>query len=354
MKKTLIFWQYIQKMKMYKERVVPFCAIGYNGVAAYDGGQDWALSGKGGAGMGGGNIYERIAAQYNQLSRAERRIANYVLKYRHMMQPVTSAQMAKECGVSVASVTRFCRAIGLENFAQFKWSVSAALASAAAAGGAAGDGGEIDAYDEIRPEDSIELKCQKLSRIGAQALAQTLEKIDPEAIRSAVELLCRARGVYCFGQGNSSIVASDAWGRFASVSSKFHWVGDSHMQAYTAALLRRDDVVLYFSFSGATKELCELGQLLKQAEAKLILVTRFPNSPGALLADLVLLCGVNETPRQQGSIAAKIGQLFIVDVLFNEYCAQNLDSIIENQKKTASATEARHFCSGRGGPGGTI
>ena len=40
-------------------------------------------------------------------------------------------------------------------------------------------------------------------------------------------------------------------------------------------------------------------------------------------ADLLLICGANEAPEQQGSIAAKIGQLFIVDILFHEFCAVN-------------------------------
>lgn len=286
--------------------------------------------------MSGGDIYEQIAARYNQLSRAERRIADYVLRCRHRIQPMTSAEVAEECAVSVASVTRFCRAIGLDNFAQFKWSISAALAASAPA-----DHSVIDAYDEVRAEDSIELKCQKLSHIGAQALKQTLEKIDPAAIRTAVELLHRAGSVYCFGQGNSSITAADAWGRFASVTAKFHWISDFHMQAYAAALLGPEDVVLYFSFSGTTRELSEIGGLLKRSGAKLIVVTRFPNSPGARLADVVLLCGVNETPWQQGSIAAKIGQLFIIDVLFNEYCARDPGGARQNQEKTVNAIEMR-------------
>lgn len=280
--------------------------------------------------MSSGDIYEQIAAKYNSLSKVERRIADYVLKYRHMMQPMTSAQMAKECGVSVASVTRFCRAIGLDSFAELKWSISAALASSAAAA----EGDVFDVYDEVRAEDSIELKCQKLSYIGMQALRQTLEGIDPEAIRAAVDLLSRARSVYCFGQGNSSIVASEAWGRFASVTTRFHWISDTHMQAYTASLLGAEDVVLYFSFSGVTRELAETERILTGTGAKLILVTRFPNSPGARDADVTLVCGVSETPRQQGSIAAKIGQLFIIDVLFNEFCARNLEMIVENQAKT--------------------
>ena len=60
-----------------------------------------------------------------------------------------------------------------------------------------------------------------------------------------------------------------------------------------------------------------------EQKAKLILVTRFPNSPGAQYADLLLICGAHESPAQQGSIAAKVSQLFIVDVLFHEFCAKN-------------------------------
>ena len=136
-------------------------------------------------------------------------------------------------------------------------------------------------------------------------------------------MLSKARSVFCFGQGNSSIVAEDAWCRFCVVSPKFHTVSNSRLQADTAALLTGEDVVLYFSFSGAVPELLEMGQILKKSKARLILVTRFPNSPGAQYADLLLLCGAHEAPAQQGSIAAKVSQLFIVDILFHEFCAQN-------------------------------
>ena len=37
----------------------------------------------------------------------------------------------------------------------------------------------------------------------------------------------------------------------------------------------------------------------------------------------MLLCGPNELPLQFGSIAAIISQMYVVDVLFSEYCRQN-------------------------------
>ena len=73
-------------------------------------------------------------------------------------------------------------------------------------------------------------------------------------------------------------------------------------------------------------------------KAKLILVTRFPNSPGAKFSDLLLICGADEAPNQQGSVAVKLGQLFIIDVLFHEYCSKDAKTALENRERTLNAT----------------
>ena len=96
--------------------------------------------------------------------------------------------------------------------------------------------------------------------------------------------------------------------------------------------------ILYFSFSGAMRELSELGGLVQKTEAKLILVTRFPNSPGSKFSDLLLICGADEAPNQQGSVAVKLGQLFIIDVLFHEYCSKDAKTALENRERTLNAT----------------
>lgn len=284
--------------------------------------------------MSGDNVFARIIQEYNSLTKAEIKIADYVLKHKADLPNFFIADLAEACGVGEATITRFCRTVGCKSFNHFKME-AVQVNSATDSTGPATD---YDMYEELQAADSIEQKCQKLYRVGTQALQQTLERLNPEAISEAVDLLSKAKTVYCFGQGNSSIVAMDAWGRFIAVSPKFHWVSDYHMQAFTAATLEPDDVILYFSFSGAMRELSELGCLIGQTGGKLILVTRFPNSPGAAHADLLLICGADESPRQQGSVAVKLGQLFIIDVLFQEYCARNPDLAQLNRERTLNAT----------------
>ena len=260
--------------------------------------------------MNGESIFDVIIQGYSSLTRSETRVADYILKHKPELPYIMSKTLADACQVSEATITRFCRSVGCASFNDFKVRAAQAISSDSTSGPASG----YDLYGDIQLEDSLEQKCQKLYRVGTQALQQTLDLLDYGAVRKVVDCLYEADNVYCFGQGNTSIIAMDAWGRFSSITSKFHWINDFHMQAITAATLGAKDVILYFSFSGAMRELSELGGLVQKTEAKLILVTRFPNSPGAKFSDLLLICGADEAPNQQGSVAVKLGQLFIIDV----------------------------------------
>lgn len=263
------------------------------------------------------DIFTALIHSYNTLTRSETKVADYILRHKQEIRLQSISELAQRCSVSEATISRFCHSVGCASFNEFKLAVVQAISASENM-----DMG-TDLYSSILPDDSIEQKCRKLCNVSTDALHQTLSELDVDKIDKVVDMLSRAGSVYCFGQGNSSIVAEDAWGRFSCVSPKFHYIANANLQATTAELLGKNDVVLYFSFSGAVRELTEMGKILQNREAKLILVTRFPNSPGAQYADLLLICGANEAPQQQGSIAAKIGQLFIVDVLFHEYCARN-------------------------------
>lgn len=263
------------------------------------------------------DIFSVIIQCYNNLTKSETKVADYLLRHKHSIHSQSISELAASCDVSEATISRFCHSIGCSSFNDFKLSV---VHSNSAADNLVPD---IDLYSTLQPNDTVEQKCRKLCSVSMEALQQTLHELDVDAISQAVDIFSAANNVYCFGQGNSSIVAEDAWGRFSTVSTKFHFISNANLQATTARLLDEGDVILYFSFSGAVRELSEVGQMLEGTKAKLVLVTRFPNSPGAQYADLLLICGANEAPQQQGSVAAKIGQLFIVDVLFHEFCARN-------------------------------
>ena len=246
-----------------------------------------------------------------RFTRAERKIADYVLEHQEETQYISITDLSGQCGVAVSTVSLFCRKLGLAGFNDFKLELARAALPARAVLSEPGS--------EILEGDSAAIVMGKVLSAAQDTLNNAYHMLMERDVIQAVELLRRAGQVVCLGQGNHSVVALAAWAQFSTTSPKFKTIQDSHMQAVVLSTLSREDVVLYFSYSGATHEVLEAAEIIRGRGAKLILVTRYLNSPASPYADTVLLCGPNEQPFQFGSSAALVAQLYVVEVLLSEF-----------------------------------
>ena len=282
------------------------------------------------------DVIDRISREYYDLTTAEKKTADYVLRHPRESQFLSIAELAEESGVAEATVSRFCRRLGYKGYNAFKLAIANATARQHAGGGE-------NLTGQIEATDSMEDMCQKLYSADLAAVTETLNLINTEQIRRAVRIFTEADKVLCMGQGGSMLMAQEAAHLFSTVSGKFFAVSDSHMQIIATANMTERDVLLFFSYSGATRDLMEALTVAREQHVRIILVTRFARSPGAEYADLVLSCGSNESPLQLSSVPAKMAQLFLVDVLFAEYCRQDLDACSAAQERVASALAEKHL-----------
>ena len=165
----------------------------------------------------------------------------------------------------------------------------------------------------------------------------TQNSLSPEAVDKASELMHKARQVYCLGQGGSMYIANDICARFACISTKFRTAGDSHMQAIAASLMGPEDVVVFVSYSGATRDMMDTLHLARENGAKVILLTHYSDAPGAALADVVLLCGAKESPLDSGSMPVKLAVLFVANVLVLRYTLDNQELANLSLSRTSRA-----------------
>ena len=242
------------------------------------------------------NAFERISNAYYHLTAAEKKVADYVIIHQRDTQYMSISELAEACGVAEATVSRFSKRLGYKGYTA-----------------------------------------------NLDAMEQTLGLLRPEAVKAAGDLLERADKVLCMGQGGSMLAAQEAAHLFSTVSGKYFPVGDSHMQTIAAAQLGPGDVILFFSFSGSTRDLVELARLARERGARINLVTRFPTSPGAALADVVLQCGANESPLQLGSVPARVAMIFVTDVLFSEVCRRDLETCRAHRRQVADALAEKHL-----------
>ena len=115
------------------------------------------------------------------------------------------------------------------------------------------------------------------------------------------------------------------------------------MQSIYIATLTQRDAILFFSYSGATREAVELLELARQRGVRTILVTHFPKSPACVYADVILQCGANEGPLQLGSVPARMAQLFLIDTLFTEVSRRQEDTVAQVRREIADVLAVKHL-----------
>ena len=280
------------------------------------------------------NLFELISNNYYELTTAEKKIADYIITDPEHVQQCGISDLAESCGTAMATVSRFSRKLGFENFNAMRIAIAHAIS--------AKSGNSELPTGKITMEDSFQVECKKILAADISVITQTYELIHPENYLSAIEMLLNANRVICMGQGGSVIIAQEAAHLFSTVSGKFCSVQDSHMQIITISNMEENDVLLYFSYSGSVREMMENFELAKERGVKTILFTRFPKSPGAEAADVVLQCGSSESPLQLGSIPARLSQLYMLDILFSEYCRRDYESARKSRERIATAISEKH------------
>lgn len=273
---------------------------------------------------------EAITNHYHSLTPLGKKLADYLFKHSSETQYMSISALAENSGVSEATITRFCRGLGLSGYNDFKLALAKVDQVT--------DLGEpIDSSLPITSEDSIDSIFHKIHAANIVSINETLEMLDENEIRKAVTILSESDRVYCFGHGGSMVMAMEAWARFSTADSRFIHISDSHMQAMAAALATPKDSILFFSYSGSTKDMEDVMQIAKSRKIPVILITHFPTSRAAEFAEVTLVCGYNESPLQSGSIAAKVGQMFLIDCLFYCFCKQNPEICSAARSSTAEA-----------------
>lgn len=279
------------------------------------------------------NIFHQLNNEYYELTSSEKKVADFVIANGTVAQSMSISELAEACGVAEATISRFCRRLGYDGYPAFKLAIAAAHAARKQVNPLTG---------EVEPDDPIPEVAQKLAGANIDAILETQSLLDPGTIQAAADLLAGADHVFCMGQGGSMLLAHEAAHLFSTAFPNFFSVSGSHMQAIKTSQLSAGSVILYFSYSGSTRELLDLLPIARARGVKVLLVTRFPNSPGAMAADLVLQCGSSETPLQLGSIPARVAQLYLIDVLFSEICRRDLEGCKQRRAQVADALSEKH------------
>ena len=249
------------------------------------------------------SLLAQIEAARERFSKAEQRVASYVLGHADEIMHLSIAALAGAVGVSQPTVARFCLALGFSGFKEFKLRLVQSLA-----------GGVPFVHRDVGASDPAPALVAKVLDRTIAALMRVRKELDAAALDQAIHLLANARTIEFYGAGNSGIIAADAQHKFFRLGVPTVAYSDAHIHGMAATLLQPDDVVVAISNTGRTRDVLRSVEYALQAGASVVAITA-SGSPLARSSTVALCADVEEDPDVYSPMTSRIAHLAIIDVL---------------------------------------
>ena len=274
------------------------------------------------------DIVARIAECAPELRSAERKVAALILDDLTGASRASIGALAQQAEVSVATVTRFAKAVGCRDVRELKLR----LAQAAAVGQRFLQAGRHPATRPSRSPPAYSTNCRPRSRITINCCVRRRSaKRPPRCAKRAM--------IYVFGMGGGSTALADEMRfRLVRLGRPVATYQDGLLQRMVASTVSRECVVIALSTTGRVPEMVENCKIARSYGATVIALTA-PASPLARLADWVIPIVAFETDFIYKPSSSRYAMMMALDVLVTELAVSQGDESRELLRRMKHALD---------------
>ncbi|HEY0294872.1 MAG TPA: MurR/RpiR family transcriptional regulator [Bordetella sp.] len=222
-------------------------------------------------------IEARIQQHYPELSGADRKLADVLMMQDRQMATYSATELAALAGVSKASMARFIRRLGFEDFNAFRLQARRQVST--------------DSPLYLMQQDSAQHSLAQHVQADIARLQALTASVSEADIDRCVALLVRARRVWIAGFRNSHMTAFYAHTLLATARADVRLLNDSASRyAELMADVAAGDLLLAMDFRRSTHRIAQIAAIAAESGADLIVLTDAAESRLAGLASVALRC----------------------------------------------------------------
>ncbi|MDQ2845089.1 MAG: MurR/RpiR family transcriptional regulator [Actinomycetota bacterium] len=281
------------------------------------------------------DVVNRVLTGLPDMSWTMRKIATLLIENPRAPLELSIGELAKQAGTSAATVTRFCRLIGLPGYAPLRVSIATDLGRTSARETWTADIGRA-----FGPDDSPSDVLSTLVNAHTRSLQETASTMDLPLMKDISGRIAKCRHVDIYGVGGSSMLAGELQARLYRIGINAHQWSEVHSALTSAAILDKDCVAIGISNTGRTEETIQMLRQARKAGALTVAISNNPRSPLAEAADLRIITSVYERFLQPDDLSAKHAQLLVLDLLYLLVAQENFERSTKNLAASTVAVSA--------------
>lgn len=278
------------------------------------------------------SVINQICASMDTFFETEKKIGNFIIHHPKEIVDMTVGELAKECQVSEASVSRFCKKIDMKGFHHLKISIAKEMVSQSE-------------DDELSNHISVDYLEQSLKNILANKVAeltQTVSMMNSENLQDILKRINNAHNVLFAAVGNTVPVAMDGAYKLNQIGISAVSTPVWETQLAYSYNLSPDDLVIAISNSGESTGVINILEAAKQKKATTISITNSEKSTIAKISDYHITTATREKLFLDEYRFSRVSATMVIEVLYlflTSMRKEAYDSIIQHESSIAFTKE---------------
>lgn len=279
-----------------------------------------------------GSVINQICASMDSFFDTEKKIGDYIVRNPKKVVDMTVGELAKECCVSEASVSRFCKRIELKGFHHLKISLARELVDAK-------DDGEISGHISV---DDMEGSLRGILSNKMEELRQTVAMIDREKLKKILDVINNADTVLMAAVGNTIPVAMDGAYKFNQIGIRAMSTPIWETELGYSYNLTDKDVVVAISNSGESTGVIQILEAAKSRGAVAISITNNDRSSVAELSTYHITTATREKLFLDGYCFSRVSATMVIEIIYLLLASmrkESYESIVRHEQAMAYTKE---------------
>ncbi len=278
------------------------------------------------------SVINQICASMDTFFETEKKIGNFIIHHPKEIVDMTVGELAKECQVSEASVSRFCKKIDMKGFHHLKISIAKEMFSQS----------EDDELSNHISVDDLEQSLKNILANKVAELTQTVSMMNSENLQDILKRINNAQNVLFAAVGNTVPVAMDGAYKLNQIGISAVSTPVWETQLAYSYNLSPDDVVIAISNSGESTGVINILEAAKQKKATTISITNSEKSTIAKISDYHITTATREKLFLDEYRFSRVSATMVIEVLYlflTSMRKEAYDSIIQHESSIAFTKE---------------
>ena len=260
---------------------------------------------------------KRKITQGKELTPTEQQLGLTALAMGEDVRGLSIKEFARQANVSVASIHRFCKKLGLEGFKELKVELMRAASRADSAP-------EVDINFPFDATSSAQEISERMARLYETTLSETREILDPAQLDYAAKLILRAGTVDIYTGSHNLYPAGMFRDRLLSAGKSATCYNSIEAQVRTALASGPDHVAIVISYSGLAPNLKGILPILSSRHVPVIVIgTPYCARIHPGFAAYLTVSDHESMTHRITQFASHIAVQYVLDSLYSSYFAKD-------------------------------